>query len=71
MESVTRRDIERLARSTLARGLAPKTVRNVVTFLHSAFDLAVEEDWIAANPVAGATGRCGDVGVTRTRTSNS
>jgi hypothetical protein len=55
IQSVTHRDIERLARSMLARGLAPKTVRNVVTFLHSAFDLAVEEDWIAANPVARAT----------------
>jgi hypothetical protein len=49
IDDVTRRDIERLARSMLARGLAPKTVRNVVTFLHSAFDLAVEEDAAATS----------------------
>jgi integrase len=55
VDSVSRQDIERLARSMLGRGLAPKTVRNVVTFLHSVFDLAVEHEWIAANPVARAT----------------
>jgi hypothetical protein len=40
-------------------------VRNVVSFLHSAFDLAVENDWIASNPVARAARplrrRAGDV----------
>ena len=54
VESVTREDVERLARSMLARGLAPKTVRNVMSFLHSAFELAVENGWIARNPVARA-----------------
>ena len=35
VDSVTRSDVERLA--PLERGLAPKTVRNVMTFLHSVF----------------------------------
>jgi hypothetical protein len=35
VDSVTRRDIERLAQAMLARGSAPKTVRNVMTFLHA------------------------------------
>jgi integrase len=38
----------------LKRGLAPKTVRNVMTFLHSVFALAEESDWVVANPVARA-----------------
>jgi len=54
VDSVTRADIERLARSMLERGLAPKSVRNVMTFLHSVFALAVESEWAAGNPVARA-----------------
>jgi hypothetical protein len=54
VDSVTRVDVERLARSMLGRGLAPKTVRNVMTFLHSVFALAVESEWLASNPVARA-----------------
>ena len=37
----------------LGRGLAPKTVRNVMTFLIAVFSLAVENGWVATNPVAG------------------
>jgi integrase len=51
VDSITRQDVERLARSMLERGLAPKTVRNVMTFLHSVFALAVESDWLPRNPV--------------------
>lgn len=54
VESITREDVERLARSMLGRGLAPKTVRNVVSFLHSVFVLAVENGWVASNPVTRA-----------------
>ena len=54
VDSVRRGDIERLVRSLLARGLAPKTVRNTITFLHSVFELAVDEEWTVANPVARA-----------------
>jgi hypothetical protein len=35
----------------LERGLAPKTVRNVMTFLHAVFALAVENSWARSNPV--------------------
>jgi integrase len=54
VDSVRRADIDRLVRSLLARGLAPKTVRNTITFLHSVFALAVDEEWSVANPVARA-----------------
>ena len=52
VENVTRQDIERLARSMLDRGLAPKTVRNVMTFLHAVFALAVDSGWAPTNSVA-------------------
>jgi hypothetical protein len=35
VEAVKRQDVERLARAMLASGAAPKTVRNVMTVLHS------------------------------------
>jgi integrase len=54
VETVSRQDVERLARTMLARGLAPKTVRNVMSFLFSVFALAVDEGWATANPVARA-----------------
>src|SRR4051794_30261817 len=54
VDRVTRPDVERLARSMLERGLAPKTVRNVMTFLHSVFALAADREWTASNPVARA-----------------
>jgi integrase len=54
VDSVTRTDVERLARAMLERGLAPKTVRNVMTFLHSVFALGVDSEWTASNPVAHA-----------------
>ncbi len=51
---VTTADVEALARSMLRRGLAPKSVRNVITFLHSVFGLAVDRGWCLSNPVARA-----------------
>jgi integrase len=54
VNGVTHRDIERLARAMLARGSAPKTVRNVMTFLHSVFALAIRNGWSAVNPVVDA-----------------
>jgi integrase len=38
----------------LARGLSPKTIRNVTTFLHSAFAFGVERGWCTTNPVTRA-----------------
>ena len=54
IDRVTRQDVERLGRAMLARGLAPKTVRNVMTFLHAVFALALANEWIERNPVVGA-----------------
>jgi hypothetical protein len=51
---VTTADVEALARSMLRRGLALKPVRNVITFLHSVFGLAVDCGWCVTNPVARA-----------------
>jgi hypothetical protein len=45
VDGVTPRDVERLARSMLERGLAP----NTMTFLSSMFSLAVSEGWIPSN----------------------
>ena len=52
--SVTPADVERLVRRMLQRGLAPKTIRNVTTFLHSAFALGLERGWCMTNPVTRA-----------------
>ena len=52
IETITRQGVERISRSMLARGLAPKTVRNVMTFLHAIFALAVANDW------TGSQSRC-------------
>jgi integrase len=53
--------IEALASSMLDAGLAPKTVRNVLTFLHSIFEHALQRRLIHENPVRDATRRGGDV----------
>jgi hypothetical protein len=52
--SVVREDIARLALGMLRRGLAPKTIANVMRFLHQALALAAERGWTQANPVVGA-----------------
>src|SRR4051794_35904816 len=54
VDSVDRHDIERLVMAMLKQGLAPKTVRNVASFLHAAFELAEDHGWVATNPVARA-----------------
>jgi integrase len=48
-------DIEALAGSMLDRGLSPKTVRNVMTFLHSIFEHAIDRRLVRENPVRRAT----------------
>jgi len=62
---VTTADVEAFARAMLRRGLAPKSVRNVITFLHGVFGLAVDRGWCVTNPVARAARprrrRSGDV----------
>jgi len=51
VDSVTPEDVDRLARAMLERGLAPKTVRNVMTFLHAVFALGVQNGCARSNPV--------------------
>ena len=47
--------VEALATSMLDAGRAPKTARNVLTFLHSVFELAHERGLVSENPVRRAT----------------
>jgi len=54
VETIETDDIERLAKAMLRKGATPKTVRNVMTFLHSVLALAVKKGWATANPVTDA-----------------
>jgi integrase len=53
--SVAREDVEELAEKMLANGRSPKTVRNVLTFLHSIFEHAIDNGWCYENPVRRAS----------------
>jgi integrase len=48
---VSRAHVEALATAMLEKNLAPKTVRNVLSFLYSVFEHAIDEDWCKENPV--------------------
>lgn len=48
---VTTPHVEALAETMLADGLAPKTVRNVLNFLHSILEHAIDRGWARENPV--------------------
>jgi integrase len=52
---VSSADIEAVAQRMLSRGLSPKTVRNVLTYVHSVFEYAIERRLVGANPVRGVT----------------
>src|SRR3954447_546643 len=51
LAKVTRRDVEQLGERLLARGLAPKTVRDVIVFLNAVFEHAIDLEWTRENPV--------------------
>jgi integrase len=51
VRAVTRQYVEALAEKMLRDGKSPKTVRNLITFLYSIFEHAVDEGWCAENPV--------------------
>ena len=55
VDRVTTAQVEKLAEDMLAKGLAPKSVRNVMTFLHSIFEHAIHKKWATENPVRYAT----------------
>lgn len=48
---ITTPEIEALARAILKKGLAPKSVRNVMGFLHAVFEHGIDRGWIRENPV--------------------
>jgi len=51
LEKVTTAHIEAVATAMLKAGLAPKTVRNVITFLFAMFEHAIDREWARENPV--------------------
>lgn len=55
IDRVTVADVETVAAAMLDAGLAPKTVRNVLTFLHSVFEHAIDRGWASQNPVRRAS----------------
>jgi integrase len=55
VDRVTTEQVEKLAEDMLAAGLAPKSVRNVMTFLYSIFEHAIHKKWATENPVRHAT----------------
>ena len=55
ISEVTTAHIEGLASAMLDDGLAPKTVRNVLTFLHTIFEDALDRGLLPENPVRRAT----------------
>lgn len=55
VDRVTQTEVEDLAEDMLAQGKSPKTVRNVMTFLHSVFEHAIDKRWATENPVRRAT----------------
>lgn len=52
VDRVTVADVETIAAAMLDAGLAPKTVRNVLTFLHSVFEHAIDRGWTTQKPGA-------------------
>jgi len=48
---VTRAEVEVLTRALLKRGLAPKSVRNILGYLHAIFEHAIDRGWARENPV--------------------
>lgn len=48
-------DIEAVAQHMLSEGLSPKTVRNVLTYVYSVFEYAIERGLVSANPVRRVT----------------
>lgn len=51
LDKITTSHVEALAADMLKAGRSPKTVRNVLSFLHSVFEHAIAKRWIRENPV--------------------
>ena len=50
LDRLTEADITRLLVELRRRGLKPKTARNVLSTLHSMFELGLRRRWVSANP---------------------
>lgn len=50
LADVERADVEAFGRALLARGLSPKTVRNIMGFLHQVLEHAIDRGWLRENP---------------------
>ena len=48
---VDRGDVEAFGRALLKRGLAPKSVRNIMGFLHAVFEHGLDRGWVRENSV--------------------
>ena len=48
---VERGDVEAFGRALLKRGLAPKSVRNILGHLHAVFEHGIDRGWMRENPV--------------------
>jgi integrase len=48
---ITTDDVEALTRALLKEGLSPKTVRNMLGFLHAVFEHGIDRRWLRENPV--------------------
>jgi integrase len=55
IDRITIADVETVAAAMLDAGLAPKTVRNVITFMHSVFEHAIDRGWTTQNPLRRAS----------------
>lgn len=64
-------DIEAVAQRMLSRGLSPKTVRNVLTYVYSVFEYAIERGLVARIPSGTSLARGAAARATRVRTSGS
>jgi integrase len=51
IDDLTTAHAEALASAMLADGLSPKTIRNVLSFLHSIVEHAIDGGWVRENPV--------------------
>ncbi|MCW2986829.1 MAG: site-specific integrase [Conexibacter sp.] len=51
LQRVTRHDVERLGESLIAKGLSPKTVRNILNYLNAVYEHAIDMEWTQSNPV--------------------
>lgn len=67
LESVTTAQVEGLAAAIVESGRSSKTTRNVLTFLHSVFEHAIDRGWCRENPVRRRPGRGAGAAPTRTR----